>query len=374
MENEDENWDFNDMRCLLTVIFVLGLLPSLDAAGKPEREPFDDAIDRGLEYLAGNQAADGSWSSRQGPDTAVTSLCVMSFMSAGHVPGEGKYGGGVDKGIKYVLDQQQRNGLFAGSFQGQMEMYQHGISTLMIAEAIGMLPDRREAKILREKLELAVGVILKAQVSGGGDGGGWRYSVRSVDADISVTGWQLMALRAAKNVGCDVPAEHIEQAGAYIKRCWDPSTGGYRYQRHQPVTVPCTGTSVLALSLIEKGYFKSTEAYKAGSYLLRNQLDPRRPHFFYGIYYTSQAMFQIGERRKDENNNDNNYWLSYRKHLHELLLRQNPPMAAGCWKGYGWDDLNVGTRYCTAMAILALTVEYRFLPIYQRGEEPAPEG
>jgi hypothetical protein len=29
-----------------------------------------------------------------------------------------------------------------------------------------------------------------------------------------------------------------------------------------------------------------------------------------------------------------------------------------------------GPAYSTAMAILALTVEYRFLPIYQRFEEP----
>ena len=34
------------------------------------------------------------------------------------------------------------------------------------------------------------------------------------------------------------------------------------------------------------------------------------------------------------------------------------------------DDQMAGVNYCTAMAVLALTVEYRFLPIYQRGEEP----
>jgi hypothetical protein len=30
----------------------------------------------------------------------------------------------------------------------------------------------------------------------------------------------------------------------------------------------------------------------------------------------------------------------------------------------------VGPNYTTAMGVLALTVEYRFLPIYQRGNEP----
>ena len=41
----------------------------------------------------------------------------------------------------------------------------------------------------------------------------------------------------------------------------------------------------------------------------------------------------------------------------------------GSWLAAG-DDSAYGPNYCTAMAVLALTVEYRFLPIYQRGEEP----
>lgn len=331
----------------------------------PQREPFDDAVDRGLEYLAKEQNTDGSWTtSRLGKDPAVTSLCVMAFLSAGHVPGEGPYGKVIEEGIKFVLSQQQRNGLIAAQLQGQREMYQHGISTIMLAEAVGMLPDRTAARGLREKLELAVGVILKAQVRDNDDRGGWRYTIRSQDSDISVTGWQVMALRAAKNVGCDVPAEPIEQAIGYIKRCHDPYSGGYRYQRSGMVTVPCTGTSVLALELTGKEHHRSPEALKAGSYLLKNPLDPRKQHFFYGIYYTSQAMFQLGD----------NYWIVYRKQLHDLLLRQIPPKSFGYWQGWGWDDAEVGPKYCTAMAILALTVEYRFLPIYQRSEEPVEGG
>jgi len=39
----------------------------------------------------------------------------------------------------------------------------------------------------------------------------------------------------------------------------------------------------------------------------------------------------------------------------------------GSWQG---NDANYGT----AMAVLALAVEYRYLPIYQRGEEPEERG
>ena len=76
-------------------------------------------------------------------------------------------------------------------------------------------------------------------------------------------------------------------------------------------------------------------------------------HFFYSAYYTSQALFQLG----------NNYWHVYRPHMHKLLLE-------GQQRNGSWiNNENQGASYSTAMAILALTVEYRLLPIYQRDEE-----
>src|SRR5437660_1678683 len=76
-------------------------------------------------------------------------------------------------------------------------------------------------------------VILKAQRGGDGDDrGGWRYHLAAIDSpnsDMSVTGWQLMALRAAKNLGCDVPAENIDRAVEYIKRSQDKNGGGFAY-------------------------------------------------------------------------------------------------------------------------------------------------
>ncbi len=78
-------------------------------------------------------------------------------------------------------------------------MYHHGIATLMLAEVAGMT-EGQLAKDIRDKLEKAVTVILIAQRTGKGrDRGGWRYSVKDnksgTDSDISVTGWQIMALR-----------------------------------------------------------------------------------------------------------------------------------------------------------------------------------
>jgi hypothetical protein len=325
------------------------------AAGPPERTETEQAIDSALEYLQRAQDADGAWRAWHGrKNAAITGLSVMAFLAAGHVPGEGRYAETVEKGIRWVLRTQQANGLIATA--GGHEMYHHGICTLMLAEAAGMT-DAHLGDEIRHKLAKAVTVILKAQRSNDPYRGGWRYTMIGSDSDISVTGWQIMALRAAKNLGCDVPAESIEAAVRFIERCRDPGSGGFRYQPGSRVTLGCTGTSILALEICGKERHRSPEVLKAGAYILNNPPRWRQEHFFYTVYYAAQATFQLGD----------NYWSFYRPMLHQVLLTNQK--SNGSWQGDDGEGRQQGPSYCTAMAILALTVEYRFLPIYQRGEE-----
>jgi hypothetical protein len=347
------------MRYSLAAVLLLGILVQ-PAAAKPllKKTPIDKAVDKALAFLANTQnKTDGSWTAGRGKHVAITSLAVMAFLSAGHVPGEGKYGKNIERGVRWVLAQQRPNGLLAND--GGHEMYHHGIATLMLAEVAGMT-EGELGKEVRQKLEKAVAIILKAQRTRGDERGGWRYHVAPGDgADISVTGWQLMALRAAKNLGCDVPAENIEHAVDFLKRCQDGRTGGFHYTPSGRLTVACTGTSILGLEICGKDRHHTPEALRAGSFLIQNHNLPywNQEWFFYSIYYGSQAAFQLG----------GNYWSVYRPRLHEVLLRNQN--GSGYWEGAS-ADARYGRAYCTAMAILALTVEYRYLPIYQRGEEP----
>jgi hypothetical protein len=342
---------------LLVLLSAVSFVPAADPPAR-KRTPVDDAIDHALVFLQNQQENDGAWSAgRMGKSPAITGLAVMAFLSAGHVPGEGPYGETVEKGVRWVLRNQQANGLLAGDNRGGHEMYSHGICTIMLCEVAGMTQGKL-AEEVRHAVEKAVAIVLKAQRTGGVDRGGWRYRVAPVDgSDISVTGWQLMALRAAKNLGCDVPPEAIDRAVEYIKRCQDRNSGGFRYTPNGGVTIPCTGTSILGLELCGADRHHSDEALKGGAYLLKNLPRWGSAHFFYGIYYCSQATFQLGD----------NYWKYFRPHLHEQLLRNQKDN--GCWIG-GDADQYYGANYCTSMGVLALTVEYRFLPIYQRGEEP----
>jgi hypothetical protein len=369
-------------RLLPLIVLLAFAIPA--RANPPKREAFEVAVENALQYLSNSQNPDGSWNSGQsfgrgfggggsGRDPAVSALSVMAFLSAGHVPGEGKYGAVIEKGIKFVASQQQSNGLFAAQSSGPFVMYSHGICTLMVAEVVGLMPDRAEAARLRKQLELGVRLIKAAQSHQGQSDGGWRYQPYPNDADMSVTAWQVMALRAAKNVGCDVPATIIDRAVEYVKRSQDKNSWGFRYTPYGQVTLACTGAGILSLELCRKEFHGSEESTNAARYLWNRILVEsnqgrddshfhRQQHFFYGVYYMSQAMFQVG----------GDYWKRYREYLHWLLLheRAHPQAAGGFWTSVTPDDNMAGVNYCTSMAVLALTVEYRFLPIYQRGEEP----
>src|SRR5437588_2150040 len=101
------------MRCLLLCLGVLLSASPLRAA-KPllKKTPMDRAVDKALEFLHNTQnKTDGSWTAGRTKHVGVTSLAVMAFLSGGHVPGEGKYGKTIERGVKWVMDQQKPNGL-----------------------------------------------------------------------------------------------------------------------------------------------------------------------------------------------------------------------------------------------------------------------
>jgi len=348
------------MRTLLAIVMFATCVPAM-AAEPADREKLESAVNRGLKYLQGSQERDGSWTHGGTKSTALTALSVMSFLSAGHVPGEGPYGATVEKGIRWVLEQQRPSGVF--STQENYQMYHHGICTLMLAEASGMT-DAKLGVEMRQKLEKAVDYILKAQRTAGKGEGGWGYiaGIERDYADISIVGWQLLALRAAKNLGCDVPAEAIEKAVKYVRGCWDAKEGGFFYYPGYRPSTACAGTGILSLEICGKNLHRCDEVMKAGDYVLKKPPEWGGPRFFYSVYYCSQGTYQIGGR----------HWKEYRPLLHKAVLPHQD--RDGAWVGTSGEDQLYGRNYGTAMTVLALTVEYRLLPIYQSGEDRTEKG
>ena len=274
----------------------------------------------------------------------------MAFMARGHVPGQGPYGENINHAIDCILNLQEKNGLIAR--ESGHTMYEHGISTVMLCEAYGMLDDKRQ-KLAAKAISKAVALILAAQAvpKGGDDQGGWRYEPNSNSSDISVTGWQLMALRGAATTGAPLPPHAIRDAIAYIKRRAVPG-GGFAYTGNGGPNPARSGTGILALELL--GQHNTPEALAAGDYLRLNPISENEGFYYYSVYYCAQAAWQLG----------GNYWTDINRPIRRSLLQSQLP--DGSWSVERGNETIGGAPYGTSMAILALTVPYRYLPIYQR--------
>ena len=332
-----------------------------DVQDEPVPPKVRDAVDKALLWLSQNQQPDGTWAhGGSAGTTAVPSLATLALLARGHVPGQGPYGEVLNKAIDFVLDSQQTDGPKKGLLareEGNSVMYEHGISTVMLSEVYGMVDDARRARIDRA-LAMAVQVILDAQHPDGNkksenDRGGWRYTPKSPDADISCTGWQLMALRGAANAGAVVPRSALDEGLGYVKRC-ACTQGGFSYQAHANAPNQArTGTGILSTILIG-GDKNAPEVTKAGDYLLANPPDVHVEFYYYAVYYDSQALNQLGGKY---------YQTVYPKLVDHLLsLKQENGTFAP--EGGGQEN-DAGDAYRTSMAVLALCVPYRYLPLYQ---------
>jgi hypothetical protein len=314
------------------------------------------AVDRALGWMARNQRGDGSWAHGSGSSTAVPALAVKAFLARGHVPGQGPYGEHINRGIDYVLTQQQADGTMS-STQGNAGMYEHGISAAMLGEAYGMVDDARKTKI-EKALAKATKLTLDAQSvpvkKGTPHEGGWRYQRASPDSDISVTGWQLMALRAAANCGAYVPRSALESGREYVRRCAYKSGPGFTYQAAtgSPGSAR-TGTAIVSLEML--GEHHSKEAKAGGDYLLANPVtNPNENFYYYSVYYIAQAYYHLGDKYYRE---------GYPKLRDSLLASQGPE---GTWPVGAGQEQEAGEAYRTSMAVLALAVPYRYLPLFQK--------
>ena len=317
--------------------------------------PVTRAVDRGLQFLASKQLEDGGWASPgYGRNTGIVSLATLAFLSRGHEPGRGPYGSRVEQAVVWVTSNQKSGLIIRDTSHG--ELYSHGISSLMLGEVIGMVDSKRKGLELVHRVHrTAINLILRAQnvPKDRWNIGGWRYTPSSEVSDISVSGWQLLALRAAKDTGLPVPDKNIRQAVHFIKRCAHPS-GGFSYQPGGDPNTGRTGTGILSLEIC--GEHGSPEARRGGDWLLKHPLKWKGPFFYYGAYYAAQGMYQLG----------GNYWKQWQPMSERLLLAKQSKDGSWPPPPGATHEEQAGAIYTTAMAILSLGVEFRYLPIYQR--------
>lgn len=325
---------------------IAALFLTLQAGGQDLERRTDDAIPaqvesmylRGLQYLAKNQNAEGSWTDSTGNEPGVVGLCVIAFLAHGDDPNVGPNAANIRKGIEFILKQQNANNGYIGN-----SMYNHGFATLALAECYGMVDNPKIAPALKK----AVDLILSSQKRNTRYNA-WRYTPDARDADTTVTGCQMVALFAARNAGMGVPDDAINKGLAYLARNRSPD-GGYGYTMPGGSKETLTAIGSLCISLSKDKDSKDSKGYQASLAYLKKKLDYRDRYYpFYWEYYMSQALFHADEPTWKEWNARNIRYLS------------TIQTSAGNWPG------NQGNAFSTAGALLSLALNYRFLPIYEK--------
>ena len=325
------------------------------------------AVSKALEWLKTKQNKDGSWGTAH--KSAMTGLALLCYLGRCETPESPFYGENVMKGIMYLIELSKKNqyGMIAENIKDNGATYEHGIATYALGEMYTLA--RLGSKSLpgmKDAFEKGVTLIIKNQTTKGS----WTYGgkddiayVAGNGEDLSVTGWQYQALKAAKHTGLKIPKLHetITNTMKYLegKQTKDGGIGnnnrdaGYNQWN-------LTGTGVLGLQTLGKG---KTKVIDGGIKFLRTfitaePLDWNKNANLYAWYYYTQAFFQKG----------GDDWRFYNEQLLPQLL--NNQANDGSWKQErGGPGNQEGGVYKTALCTLQLEVYYRYLKVADREEE-----
>jgi hypothetical protein len=272
----------------------------------------------------------------------------MVFLASGEDPNFGVYSSNIRRALRSMISEQNAGTGILGN-----SMYHHGFAMLALAEAYGTVDDRNlwtgsetNRRSIGEALQLAVRAAITSQKKN--SFGGWRYSPDSNDADTSVSGAVLVGLLAARNAGIEVPDEVVDKAIKYYTQMTSDAgqvgySGGFGGFDESIARI---SIATLVYSVARR---KDLPQFKATLGYLTQRLESA-PNSYpeYTRYYQAQALFQ----------GDVEAWEKWNK----LLIRQLKTAQATD----GSFPSQFGTQVGTSMSLLALALNYRFLPIYER--------
>ena len=319
----------------------------------------EEAVERGLEWLARHQARSGGWSldafAADGKcncgdpgakhDVAATSFALLPFLGAGETHKTGRHSKALLKGLRFLAAQQKSDGKFGDS------IYEHALATIALSEAYGLTGDAW----LSKHAQAAVNYIALVQ----NRNGGWGYSPGAA-ADTSVTGWQFSALKAAAFAGLNVPPTVFSPVAQHLDRVASPDGLGYGY--NSPSAVPSTSaTGLLCREFL--GWTPRDEALvKAVRHLGRPEayVTREKPNLYF-LFYATQVMHHFGGKE----------WEDWNRRTRDLLIdlqdqgaKVGSPHLKGSWSPLTEDFAKEGGRLMyTSLALLTLEAPYYSVPL-----------
>ena len=356
-------------------------------------EASESAVETSLAWLARHQHRDGSWDADgfsahcptgqrcQDPsgrglhgddtrnpsdrragwhaDAGITALSLLAYLGAGYTLEEGKYSDQTTRAVNWLIRQQRPDGYLGGRATRYARHYCHGMASYALAEAYGMQSDKTKNPRLRSAVIKGVAYIVSQQNP---SDGGWRY-VKGQQSDMSMFGWQLMALKSAEIAGLRVPERSKDLMFAFLNaRSQGRFKGLASYRPNEEISDVMTAEALFSKQMlgIRRDHASSREAVQ----FLSARLPRLSKTNLYYWYYGTLAMYQYGGEP----------WQRWNGSLRNLLVatQRRDGHAKGSWDPRGaWGSYG-GRIYSTALSTLCLEVYYRFLPLYQLGDKQAP--
>jgi len=338
----------------------------------------ESAVTAALRWLHFHQDKDGKWDqdgfqkncdTREGPscdgqgtsqyDVAVSSLAILAFQGHGNTHMTGEFAKTVRKGLDWLKSQQNSDGSL-GPRLAESWVYNHAIGTMALCEAYAITRDYR----LKDAAQNAVNFIKNAQNSGLG----WKYEAKSGQNDTSVTGWMVLALKAARVAKLEVEQSLFDGAINWFDRATN-TAGKCGYMRPgddgsiirgvngQYAKLP-TMTGVSVICRIFCGQSRNNPKIRKGvDVLMANLPEWNKPKNdkvdMYYWYYATYAMFQYGGQD----------WQKWNVAMKKALLptQRMGGCADGSWDPVGKWGMVGGRVYATAVNTLSLEIYYRYL-------------
>ncbi len=343
----------------------------------------EEALEKGLKWLATNQGAEGNWESN---DLGLVGMGALAFLSAGHMPGHGKYGTNVDKALGYILRNAKPSGLLNISDQ-QRDMYNHGLATFVLGQAYGITNDQRFNAVLDKALKLT----FQAQCRDGG----WDYRSTPQDPahghDLSLVVMQAKGIRSAVDSGLEVPPEVIQMAIKSVREHYSSHGLPEAEAKKQPGQFTYSrGGGQSTLALAAAGVVCLQEFAQYDDWRIAKNMDVIRasikgklgengrqvPRGFghmqmdaYTLYYVGQALYQVGGKDWEE---------CYPILRDSLIASQAKDANQNRGADGAWTSDRVGGKggqlYGTSVACFILAMPNRYLPILQEGKIDSLKG
>ena len=401
--------------------------------GRPDgpTQGTERAVLDGLRWLARHQNEDGSWSAttlkercdsddpaynpKKQPvthhDAGLTGMALLCFLGAGFsheskqdlvdtsMGKRHKIGDIVKRGLQWLTKSQNPDGSFS---KDRVFMYNEALATMAVTEAFGLT----QARFWRDPAQKALNFIQAAQrPSPQGTGlWGWRYASRQeieqfhrgagsqdaeqlkelYDADTSVTGWCIMALKSGILSGLDVNEEnmqggmafsdHVTQLGGdgkptglvgYLdaKGAGAKVTGPHDHYVYHPAVMSALGMCIRIFAEHDPDDpFLRVAADQIIKDLPTISKDKLSIDYYYW-YYASLALNQVDG--PDAPKKTNKHWGPWNKAMVDALIALQDKKERNCTNG-GWMDLDRwaydhgGPLYTTAINVLTLEVYYRY--------------